>query len=182
MRPESVKGPADVHLFLQSAGAGYGDPLLREPERVLEDIALGYVSPRAAHDLYGVELVGDAVDAAATATRRAEIRAERLGGAPPNQISERDGVRLTETLILDGDRIVCRMCGHGVGGLDAPYKTGLTRRDRPVTAAGPLIDEPSHFIDAELQFREFSCPGCGTLVETEVARAGDPVLNEIELR
>lgn len=176
------QGPEDVHLFLQSAGAGYGDPLLREPERVLEDIALGYVSAPAARELYGVVIAGDEVDAEATVARRAEIRAERLGSEPPNAISERDGHRFTETLIIEDDRIVCRMCGHDVGGLRALYKDGLARRDRPVTAAGPLIDEPSHFIDAELQFREFSCPGCGTLVETEVARAEDPVLSDIELR
>ena len=61
---------------------------------------------------------------------------ERLGGAPPNQISERDGVRLTETLIIDGDRIVCRMCGHGVGAApgalqgrsDPPRPSGHRRR------------------------------------------------------
>jgi len=30
-------------------------------------------------------------------------------------------------------------------------------------------------------FRQFFCPGCGALVENEVARAEDPVLRDIEL-
>ena len=30
-------------------------------------------------------------------------------------------------------------------------------------------------------FRQFSCPGCGTLIENEVAIASDPVLKDIEL-
>jgi N-methylhydantoinase A/oxoprolinase/acetone carboxylase beta subunit len=27
-------------------------------------------------------------------------------------IAERDGLRLTESLIIEGDRVSCRMCGH----------------------------------------------------------------------
>jgi N-methylhydantoinase B len=50
-----------------------------------------------------------------------------------------------------------------------------------VTAANPRIDAPEHYIDAELQFRLFSCPGCGTVAKTEIARADDPVLSDIEL-
>jgi len=30
-------------------------------------------------------------------------------------------------------------------------------------------------------FRQFFCPGCGALVENEVARVEDPVLRDIEL-
>jgi acetone carboxylase gamma subunit len=31
-------------------------------------------------------------------------------------------------------------------------------------------------------FRQFCCPGCGALIENEIARADDPVLRDIELR
>jgi N-methylhydantoinase B len=54
-------------------GGGYGDPFTREPERVLEDVLNGYVSPdRAAAD-YGVAIDPSrgTVDAAATARLRA---------------------------------------------------------------------------------------------------------------
>jgi len=30
-------------------------------------------------------------------------------------------------------------------------------------------------------FRQFFCPGCGALIENEIARADDPVLRDIEL-
>ena len=60
-----------------AGGGGYGDPLLREPERVLVDVREGYVSIARARDVYGVVLTGDpakfetlAVDEAATAARR----------------------------------------------------------------------------------------------------------------
>jgi N-methylhydantoinase B len=42
-----------VHLNLPGGG-GYGDPLLRDPQRVLDDVIAGYVSLAAAADDYGV--------------------------------------------------------------------------------------------------------------------------------
>ena len=35
-------------------GGGYGDPLARDPERVLDDVINGYVSIEAAQEIYGV--------------------------------------------------------------------------------------------------------------------------------
>jgi N-methylhydantoinase B len=63
---------------VHSAGSGgYGNPLDREPERVLADVRDDYVSANAAHELYGVVVTPDgrAVDVAATAARRAQMRA-----------------------------------------------------------------------------------------------------------
>ena len=66
-------------------GGGYGPPLEREPERVLEDVINGYVSVKAAEQEYGVaiqylgvpeqlvRLPEDyEIDAAATARRRTQ--------------------------------------------------------------------------------------------------------------
>jgi N-methylhydantoinase B len=55
-----------------SGGGGYGDPREREPELVLRDVENGYVTRRAAEEVYGVVLTedGTAVDAAATRRRR----------------------------------------------------------------------------------------------------------------
>ena len=61
--------------------AGYGDPLDREVARVLHDVLEGWESRDKARDVYGVVFTGDidddtlAIDAAATAARRAELRA-----------------------------------------------------------------------------------------------------------
>jgi hypothetical protein len=50
---------------------------------VTDDVSLGYVSARVAHDLYGVVVAGDGtLDPEATEARRNEIRTERLGGRP----------------------------------------------------------------------------------------------------
>jgi len=39
---------------VSAGGGGYGEPLRREPERVVEDVLNGYVSPGAARAVYGV--------------------------------------------------------------------------------------------------------------------------------
>jgi len=64
-------------------GGGWGDPLARDPARVLEDVLDEYVSVRSAYDDYGVVLTGSldaldlAVDEASTAHRRAALRGGR---------------------------------------------------------------------------------------------------------
>ena len=66
--------------FLNAGGGGYGDPLDREPERVLSDVLRGWETVARAKDTYGVVLDGSvddetlAVDEAATKALRAEVR------------------------------------------------------------------------------------------------------------
>jgi N-methylhydantoinase B len=64
-------------MMESSGGGGFGDPLERDPARVVADLAEGYVTPEASEAVYGVVLRGGAVDGAATAARRAELRAAR---------------------------------------------------------------------------------------------------------
>ena len=62
--------------YVYGGGAGWGDPLLRDPARVLDDVLDEYVSPEAAEREYGVVLAGSAdagdlrVDETATAALR----------------------------------------------------------------------------------------------------------------
>ncbi len=52
-------------------GGGLGDPLKRDPQAVLRDVAMGYVSQEAARDLYKVMLdAKGVVDELATRTAR----------------------------------------------------------------------------------------------------------------
>lgn len=64
---------------LDTSGAGYGDPLERDPEHVRHDVMELWETEARARDVYGVVLQGDAdtgftIDAAATEARRAELR------------------------------------------------------------------------------------------------------------
>jgi N-methylhydantoinase B len=80
--PGKVSGfplePGDVLLMESSGGGGFGDPLERDPARVVADIGEGYVTPPAAEAIYGVVLRDAALDAAATEAQRAKLRAGRI--------------------------------------------------------------------------------------------------------
>ncbi len=75
----------DVFCHELPGGGGWGDPLAREPERVLADVRNGFVSVAAARDDYGVVIDAGtlALDAGATERLRAGRRAARAGGALP---------------------------------------------------------------------------------------------------
>jgi len=68
-------------LYMTAGGGGWGNPLERDPERVLRDVREGYVSAEKAHELYGVVLDADErrVDEAATRALRARRRSHAAG-------------------------------------------------------------------------------------------------------
>ena len=73
-------GRNDILYMRMASGGGYGDPLEREPQRVLRDVEDGIVSRQEARDIYGVEIDGDdpTLNLAATEKLRAALRKERL--------------------------------------------------------------------------------------------------------
>jgi N-methylhydantoinase B len=79
--PGKVSGfpvvPGDVVVMETSGGGGFGDALERDPAHVAADLAEGFVTPRAAEEIYGVVMRGDEVDGHATVARRAALRAAR---------------------------------------------------------------------------------------------------------
>ena len=50
----------DVMSYLSPCGGGYGNPLERDPQKTLDDVLDGYITPEHAAEVYGVVL--DAVD------------------------------------------------------------------------------------------------------------------------
>ena len=87
-RPFWRTEPLSVMRYVNRGGGGWGDPLERDPERVLVDVRDGYVTTAGAREDYGVVVIGDPdqdpeglrVDAAETARLRADrpSPAERL--------------------------------------------------------------------------------------------------------
>ena len=63
------------------SGAGYGDPLTREPERVLADVIADKVSVEGARRDYGVIVNSGGVDLEATAITRDRLREEERNRA-----------------------------------------------------------------------------------------------------
>jgi N-methylhydantoinase B/oxoprolinase/acetone carboxylase alpha subunit/acetone carboxylase gamma subunit len=83
---EQPIGNGDLYLLVLRGGSGLGDPLLRPPAAVADDIAGNHLLPRFAGSVYGVALDdGGSVDEPGTAARRAAIREQRLAGAVPTR-------------------------------------------------------------------------------------------------
>ena len=80
----------DVIRHEWAGGGGWGDPLERDPARVLRDVRNEYVSAESARDDYGVviDTATWTVDEAATAELRARLRSGRP--APPPSVAWTD--------------------------------------------------------------------------------------------
>jgi len=169
----------DVYAVLWSAAGGFGDPLERDPAKVEADINNGDVSAMAARAIYGVVLG----DAAATEKEREKLRLARIVKAPSSQkVEGKVKVRATESLAVKGSRWCCARCSTDLGSVKSNYKLGCVRNDLPIEASNPIVGEPKRFIDPLPQFRQFCCPGCGLLIENEIAIQDDPLLKDVELR
>jgi N-methylhydantoinase B len=61
-----------------NGGGGIGDPLERDPDKVLADVVSGVVSERAAKEVFGVILAQNAVEKSATRVHRDSLRLARV--------------------------------------------------------------------------------------------------------
>ena len=82
--------------------------------------------------------------------------------------------QLTEYLELASGQIRCRSCGHQFGPSTRNYKLGALVRELPITEANPELRDPAIYTDSSVTFRQFICPGCGTLLQAEIAVDGAP--------
>ena len=180
----------DVYAVRWSGGGGFGDPLKRDPAAIAHDLLHRNITPFAAREIFGAVLdAADEVDVAATEANRAAIKTERLkrlgnGRAPENRKGE---VRLQASDNLDiradaaGMYWACSDCATSLGAADENYKDNCLVERRPVSTSNPLVGDPAVFVDDEVEFRLFHCPGCGTQIENEIAVSTDPILKDVEI-
>lgn len=159
-------------------GGGYGDPLEREPERVLGDVLRGSVGAAAAASLYGVAIEDGAIDAAATERARREIRERRLAALPADReyrtaelpVVARfgDGV----AVVRDGEELLVQSVSSGavLGPLGDNWRDAAPSRAVDPAELGPHIH-----LHAELQIRQYLDPLDGRSLWIDVVRPGDPL-------
>jgi N-methylhydantoinase B len=125
-----------------AGGGGYGDPLERDPEAVVEDVADGYVSIERACTDYGVvvrevdaELDQYELDLAATAAERERIRSERPGWLAEDPLEIASRYRSGELGVLDLVRQYGVILDWGTGELlpktTEQFRAMLRRRTVP---------------------------------------------------
>ncbi len=114
----------DVFTRPSAGGGGYGDPLLRDPDAVKEDVADDYVSIERALRDYGVairtvdaDLALYEVDEAATVTERARIRAARRGWLLEDAAAVAERYRAGELDVMDTVRRYAVILDWGTGEL-----------------------------------------------------------------
>ncbi|MFQ5895364.1 MAG: hydantoinase B/oxoprolinase family protein [Nitrospinota bacterium] len=185
--PRTPFFPGQVWYSSWQGAGGYGDPLDRDPEKVLADVAGGLVSPSCAREIYGVVPSPEGgVDHPATEALRERHRAERRSragggpagggpvecGEPPRLVGR--GLRCKEYVVWDEARgeLFCRKCGFSFGPLDADPKGRALWEDAPLSRAGPVMGQL--YDRGRFVLRLYYCPGCLALLECEVLRRGDP--------
>jgi N-methylhydantoinase B len=168
-------GPADVFVQWIGGGGGLGDPLLRAPELVAQDVHDGYVTHAAATEVYGVavEADGSGLDLKATDTLRQAVRTRRLGAEP---------AREARALQLDDDDLVPVRPAGGTWSCpacDGPLGDGDDWRPSAVRARAPLAERQEE-LGVRVRERELApapmldelcCPCCGTLLHAQVTVA-----------
>ena len=67
-----------------------------------------------------------------------------------------------------------------LGPVDVAYKQLAARATYPVQRIGPEVN-PYRIGGNRFELREFYCPRCFTLLEVEIARPRDPILDDARL-
>ena len=140
-------GPGDCVRRPSAGGGGLGDPLMRDPERVLADVLDGYVSIERARKDYGVvfrsldaERAEGEVDEEATGRERARIARERDAWLDEEGDSVAERFRAGELDVLDCVRqygvILDWGTGHVLPRTTAQFRAMLRRRTAPFWQAG----------------------------------------------
>jgi N-methylhydantoinase B len=180
---------ADAYENGPSAGAGWGDPLEREPERVADDVLFEMVSRDVARSIYGVIVNDDAsVDEKATEKRRAEIRAERLGwkqhkvpmNPPPRDVSgqvvARFGDRASIQRIGAASWFRCD-CGTCIAPAAENWKLYARQSSATPADLGPRIA-----LHAEIDAIRYACPSCARLHWVEIKLKREEPLFDFEIK
>ena len=96
-------------------------------------------------------------------------------------------VRITEYLDIDleSETWHCHVCRHALAAARDNYKRGCLVYERDPNEIYPPIYKDAEFTlgvaDGYGVFVEFYCPGCGTMIETELLPEGYPPTHDIEL-
>ena len=161
----------DIIVLQSAGGGGYGDPLTRDPEAVLEDVVEGYVSVEQAKESYGVIVHNGHIDHDATWHQRGQQLDQRhtvrLAGPATGSLYEDIGRGRKRVACLHPDDAAAINVAHDqmmelVGSNGAPIRAWV--RIESTARAGHLeLDARGYEIlrvapDQEIQIRPLFRP------------------------
>ncbi len=83
---------------------------------------------------------------------------------------------------VDGaSALTCGSCGTVLAAADGNWKDGALVNELPIQEGNLLCPDPNRFVDDDVVFRQFACPTCVRLLDTEVRRREEPPLWDIRL-
>ena len=146
----------DVMAFYGPCGGGYGDPLDRPGEKVLEDVLDDFCTVEHAREAYGVvvDLDTETVDVSTTEALRSRMRADPRPGESRSAAADRRG---------DGSR----------QGPRAPLATGAANRPAAAGSAERGADAPSGSVARQTPPPPAPSPSRLPSVEDLVARLNE---------
>ena len=175
-------------VVMVGGGGGYGDPLERVPAMLKEDVESFIHSLEVAENVYGVVMDKETheIDEEATKKKREQIKAKRLKegkslktGKGVKEIEE--GRFFTESLIITPSKeIQCKVCGYVFCDHQENYKEYALCRNTTPSELGPL--RPTKEGRSWCVYREFICPDCAILLQTDVVPEGTPIIHEMQLK
>lgn len=160
----------DLFVMLSGSGGGVGDPLLRDPEKVIADIRDNYITAGHAKEVYGVvaDEKGD-LDSAGTTARREEIRRQRIGGEPQKELGPRKSIGVA--IEIEDGAWVCGSCNENLGDAASNWRESAVLVERPVADRFAELD--MHVRDRSesprVMIREHYCPGCAASLGVDIA-------------
>lgn len=165
----------DVYSVVHGGGGGVGDPLLRNTELVRKDVTDGYISSKAAHDIYGVVLDRDGgVDGEATGQLRASLREKRIGHAPERAVDL--GASPFTPLRITNGHWTCGLCGQDLGSSDTNWREQASVSEHEISdrfdQLGLAVRRREQMEPVVL--RENFCPGCASSLSVDVTLHGHP--------
>lgn len=177
--PPRLLAPGDIYCTSWCGGGGFGDPLARDPALVARDVRDGLVSAARGRDTYGVALNGDGtVDPESTRGLRQAMRHQRLVEAEPPPaglwqsapVARREPASygaLSTGVLASGEQVlVCSDCGAVICSDHVDLHEHVPSRLRSPASLGHRT------VRADWEtYREYICPGCGTLLDVAFERA-----------
>jgi acetone carboxylase gamma subunit len=83
--------------------------------------------------------------------------------------------RISPTLVAKDGKICCSRCGHALGAAGSSWKKQAALSTIKISE----LPGASPGLHADAVLRQFACPKCLRLLDTETALPGDPFLEDV---
>ncbi|WP_338448106.1 acetone carboxylase subunit gamma [Niallia oryzisoli] len=93
-------------------------------------------------------------------------------------------LEISEYLQITGypeKKIQCKKCSHYICSADENYKIFSAMKEDSIKSANPQNYDSRQYVDEDIVFRQFYCPNCAVLFETEINVKGAAPIWDIKL-